>query len=43
MAVILLRLAEPAANLLMNDALDPLAKIPEFKACALKGVPRKGK
>jgi formate dehydrogenase alpha subunit len=26
--------AEAAANLLTNDALDPQAKIPEFKACA---------
>ena len=26
--------AEPAANLLTNDALDPQAKIPEFKASA---------
>lgn len=26
--------AEGAANLLTNDALDPIAKIPEFKACA---------
>jgi formate dehydrogenase alpha subunit len=28
--------AEAAANLLTNDALDPEAKIPEFKACAVK-------
>ena len=27
--------AEAAANLLTNDALDPQAKIPEFKACAV--------
>lgn len=27
---------ESAANLLTNDALDPEAKIPEFKACAVK-------
>ncbi|MHA1224049.1 MAG: hypothetical protein ACTSP3_12520 [Candidatus Heimdallarchaeaceae archaeon] len=27
---------ESAANLLTNDALDPLAKIPEFKVCAIK-------
>ena len=27
---------EAAANLLTNDALDPEAKIPEFKACAVK-------
>mgnify|MGYP001154415356 CR=1 FL=1 len=28
--------AEAAANLLTNAALDPIAKIPEFKACAVK-------
>jgi predicted molibdopterin-dependent oxidoreductase YjgC len=28
--------AEAAANLLTIDALDPLAKIPEYKACAVK-------
>jgi predicted molibdopterin-dependent oxidoreductase YjgC len=28
--------AEAAANLLTIDALDPLAKIPEFKACAVR-------
>ena len=28
--------AEAAANLLTIDALDPQAKIPEFKACAVK-------
>ena len=28
--------AEAAANLLTNEALDPEAKIPEFKACAVK-------
>lgn len=28
--------AEAAANLLTNDALDPIAKIPEYKACAAK-------
>ncbi|MBI9046252.1 MAG: formate dehydrogenase subunit alpha [Anaerolineaceae bacterium] len=28
--------AEAAANYLTNDVLDPLAKIPEFKACAVK-------
>ena len=28
--------AEAAANLLTNDALDPQAKIPEFKACAVQ-------
>jgi predicted molibdopterin-dependent oxidoreductase YjgC len=31
--------AEAAANLLTIDALDPLAKIPEYKACAVKVVP----
>ncbi|MDD1706719.1 MAG: formate dehydrogenase subunit alpha, partial [Methanoregulaceae archaeon] len=28
--------AECAANMLTNNALDPIAKIPEFKACAVK-------
>jgi predicted molibdopterin-dependent oxidoreductase YjgC len=28
--------AEAAANLLTIDALDPLAKIPEYKACAVR-------
>ena len=28
--------AEAAANLLTIDAVDPTAKIPEFKACAVK-------
>jgi len=28
--------AEAAANILTIDALDPLAKIPEFKVCACK-------
>ncbi|MBP2145868.1 formate dehydrogenase major subunit [Methanofollis sp. W23] len=28
--------AECAANVLTNNALDPIAKIPEFKACAVK-------
>ena len=28
--------AESAANLLTNSAYDPVAKIPEFKACAVK-------
>ena len=28
--------AEAAANTLTNDALDPIAKIPEFKVCAVK-------
>jgi formate dehydrogenase alpha subunit len=27
---------EAAANLLTNDALDPIAKIPEFKVCAVR-------
>jgi formate dehydrogenase alpha subunit len=31
--------AEAAANLLTNDALDPEAKIPEFKACAVQVFP----
>jgi len=30
--------AESAANLLTIDALDPLAKIPEYKACAVRVV-----
>ena len=29
---------EAAANVLTNDALDPVAKIPEFKVCAVKIV-----
>jgi anaerobic selenocysteine-containing dehydrogenase len=28
--------AEGPANMLTNDALDPVAKIPEFKVCAAK-------
>ncbi len=28
--------AEAAANILTNDALDPIAKIPELKVCAIK-------
>ena len=28
--------AEAAANILTNDALDPVAKIPELKVCAVK-------
>jgi len=28
--------SEAAANMLTNDALDPVAKIPEFKVCAVK-------
>ena len=31
--------AEAAANLLTIDALDPLAKIPEYKACAVRIAP----
>lgn len=31
--------AEAAANLLTIDALDPQAKIPEYKACAVRVVP----
>ena len=31
--------AEAAANILTNDALDPEAKIPEFKACAVQVFP----
>jgi predicted molibdopterin-dependent oxidoreductase YjgC len=27
---------EAAANILTNDALDPVAKIPEFKVCAVR-------
>jgi len=27
---------ECAANVLTNNALDPIAKIPEFKACAIR-------
>ena len=34
--------AEAAANLLTIDALDPQAKIPEFKACAVSVVPVRG-
>jgi len=30
---------EAAANLLTNDTLDPQAKIPEFKACAMQAFP----
>jgi predicted molibdopterin-dependent oxidoreductase YjgC len=33
--------AEAAANLLTIDALDPLAKIPEYKACAVRIEPAK--
>jgi predicted molibdopterin-dependent oxidoreductase YjgC len=31
--------AEAAVNLLTNDVLDPQAKIPEFKACAVQIFP----
>ena len=31
--------AEAAVNLLTNDVLDPEAKIPEFKACAVQIFP----
>jgi predicted molibdopterin-dependent oxidoreductase YjgC len=31
--------AEAAANLLTIDALDPHAKIPEYKACAMRVTP----
>jgi len=31
--------AEAAANLLTNEAMDPQARIPEFKACAVQIVP----
>ncbi|WP_028577983.1 formate dehydrogenase subunit alpha [Desulfomicrobium escambiense] len=31
--------AEAAANVLTNPALDPLARIPEFKACAVRVTP----
>jgi predicted molibdopterin-dependent oxidoreductase YjgC len=31
--------SEAAANLLTIDVLDPLAKIPEYKACAVQIVP----
>ncbi|MEN8260485.1 MAG: molybdopterin dinucleotide binding domain-containing protein [Pseudomonadota bacterium] len=30
---------EASANLLTNEALDPYAKIPEFKFCAVKVMP----
>ncbi len=30
---------EAAANLLTNEALDPYAKIPEFKYCAVRVEP----
>ncbi|MCJ7773967.1 MAG: formate dehydrogenase subunit alpha, partial [Desulfobacterales bacterium] len=33
--------AEAAANRLTNTALDPIAKIPEFKVCAVKVMPCK--
>jgi len=31
--------AEAAANVLTNPVLDPLARIPEFKACAVRVSP----
>lgn len=34
---------EAAANLLTNDVLDPQAKIPEFKACAVQVFPARKK
>jgi len=34
---------EAAANILTNDALDPLAKIPEYKVSAVNAVRRKKK
>jgi anaerobic selenocysteine-containing dehydrogenase len=33
--------AEAAANLLTNDVIDPQAKIPEYKVCAVRVVPAK--
>ncbi|MCP4284384.1 MAG: hypothetical protein GY792_08035, partial [Gammaproteobacteria bacterium] len=33
---------EAAANLLTNEALDPTAKIPEFKFCAVHVSAEKG-
>jgi predicted molibdopterin-dependent oxidoreductase YjgC len=33
--------SEAAANLLTIDALDPQAKIPEYKACAVRIIPAK--
>jgi predicted molibdopterin-dependent oxidoreductase YjgC len=33
--------SEAAANLLTIDALDPQAKIPEYKACAVRVIPAK--
>ena len=33
------RYGATAANLLTNDALDPQARIPEFKACAVQVFP----
>ena len=36
---ILWHFAQAAANLLTNDALDPQALIPEFKACAVQVFP----
>jgi predicted molibdopterin-dependent oxidoreductase YjgC len=31
--------AEAAANMLTNAAIDPIAKIPEYKVCAVKVEP----
>jgi predicted molibdopterin-dependent oxidoreductase YjgC len=39
MVFVPMHFAEAAANLLTIDALDPLAKIPEYKACAVRIVP----
>ena len=36
------RYSATAANLLTNDALDPQALIPEFKACAVQVFPARG-
>jgi formate dehydrogenase major subunit len=30
---------EASANMITNEALDPSAKIPEFKFCAVKAIP----
>jgi len=35
--------AEAAANVLTNPAVDPVAKIPEYKVCAVKIVPMEPK
>jgi predicted molibdopterin-dependent oxidoreductase YjgC len=31
--------AEAAANILTNSAIDPVAKIPEYKVCAIRIEP----